>query len=80
MTEYICPWGAGGGTDQVARTIGAILQEDLGVPFNVVNRTGGSGAIGHMAGAKAQPDGYTLTIITIELNMMHWIDKGWSFC
>jgi hypothetical protein len=26
-----------------------------------------------MAGAKAQPDGYTLTIITIELNMMHWM-------
>ncbi|HPP38458.1 MAG TPA: tripartite tricarboxylate transporter substrate binding protein [Thermosynergistes sp.] len=71
--QIICPWGAGGGTDQVARTIGAILQEDLGVPFNVVNRTGGSGAIGHMAGAKAQPDGYTLTIITIELNMMHWM-------
>ncbi|MDI3533611.1 MAG: hypothetical protein PWR28_1956, partial [Synergistaceae bacterium] len=45
----------------------------MGAPFNVVNRTGGSGAIGHMAGAKAQPDGYTLAIITIELNMMHWM-------
>jgi tripartite-type tricarboxylate transporter receptor subunit TctC len=71
--QIICPWGAGGGTDQVARTIAAILQEDLGVPFNVVNRTGGGGAIGHIAGAKAQPDGYTLTIITAELNMMHWM-------
>ena len=71
--QIICPYGAGGGTDQVARTIAAILQEDLGVPFNVINRAGGGGAIGHVAGAKAKPDGYTLTIITAELNMMHWV-------
>lgn len=68
----IVPFGAGGGTDQVARTLAAIMQEDLGVPVNVVNREGGGGAVGHTAGATARPDGYTLTMITAELVMMHW--------
>ena len=42
----ICPWGAGGGTDAVSRIIATLLKKDLGVPVNVVNRTGGSGAVG----------------------------------
>ncbi len=37
----ICPWGAGGGTDAVSRIIATLLKKDLGVPVNVVNRTGG---------------------------------------
>jgi len=67
----ICPWGAGGGTDATARIIAAVLEKDLGQPFNVVNRTGGSGVVGHSAIATAQPDGYTLGIITVEIAMMH---------
>ena len=68
----ICPWGAGGGTDATARIVAAILERDLGVPVNVVNRTGGSGVVGHSAIATAAPDGYTLGIITVEIGMMHW--------
>ena len=60
----VCPWGAGGGTDAVARIIAALLEKSLGQPFNVVNRTGGSGVVGHSAFATAAPDGYTLGIIT----------------
>jgi tripartite-type tricarboxylate transporter receptor subunit TctC len=41
-------------------------------PVNVVNRTGGSGVVGHAAIASAPPDGYTLGIITVEISMMHW--------
>ena len=41
-------------------------------PFNVVNRTGGSGVVGHSAIATAAPDGYTLGMITVEISMMHW--------
>jgi tripartite-type tricarboxylate transporter receptor subunit TctC len=68
----ICPWGAGGGTDQTARIVAAVLEKDLGQPFNVVNRTGGSGVVGHSAIAQAPPDGYTIGIITVEIAMMHW--------
>jgi tripartite-type tricarboxylate transporter receptor subunit TctC len=38
-----------------------------------VNRTGGQGVVGHAAIAAAKPDGYTLGIITVEINMLHWL-------
>ncbi|WP_339027498.1 tripartite tricarboxylate transporter substrate binding protein [Bradyrhizobium symbiodeficiens] len=68
----IVPWGAGGGTDATARIVAALLEKDLGQPFNVVNRTGGSGVVGHSAIATAQPDGYTIGMLTVEISMMHW--------
>ena len=49
-----CPWGAGGGTDATARIIGTLLEKELGQPVNVVNRTGGSGVVGHSAIAQAR--------------------------
>jgi tripartite-type tricarboxylate transporter receptor subunit TctC len=67
----ICPWAAGGGTDRLARYMAAQLQRQLGRPVVVVNRTGGSGAAGHSAGALAKPDGYTVTMATFELSTMH---------
>jgi tripartite-type tricarboxylate transporter receptor subunit TctC len=67
----ICPWAAGGGTDRVSRFWADALQRELGQPVVVVNKTGGSGAVGHLAGANAKPDGYTLTMITFELSTMH---------
>lgn len=67
----VCPWGAGGGTDATARIIAALLEKNLGQPFNVVNRTGGSGVVGHSAIATAAPDGYTIGMITVEITMMH---------
>ncbi|MFH1738706.1 MAG: tripartite tricarboxylate transporter substrate binding protein [bacterium] len=68
----ICPWAAGGGTDTASRITAEGLHQVLGTRVNVVNQTGGAGVAGHSAGAKAKPDGYTLTMITAELNMMHW--------
>ncbi|WP_246657591.1 tripartite tricarboxylate transporter substrate binding protein [Cohaesibacter sp. CAU 1516] len=65
----IVPWSAGGGTDATARMVAANLQEHFGQPFNVVNRTGGGGLVGHAALANAKPDGYTLGVITIESTM-----------
>jgi tripartite-type tricarboxylate transporter receptor subunit TctC len=67
----VVPWGAGGGTDATARIVAALLEKDLGQPFNVVNRTGGSGVVGHSAIATAAPDGYTIGMITVEITMMH---------
>ncbi|MEZ5824260.1 MAG: tripartite tricarboxylate transporter substrate binding protein [Geminicoccaceae bacterium] len=68
----VVPWGAGGGTDATARILASLLEPELGVPVNVVNRTGGSGVVGHSAIASAEPDGYTLGIVTVEIGMMHW--------
>jgi tripartite-type tricarboxylate transporter receptor subunit TctC len=69
--QLIVPWGAGGGTDATARILASILEKDLKQPVNVVNRTGGSGVVGHDAIAKAAPDGYTIGLITVEIAMMH---------
>jgi len=70
--SIICPWGAGGGTDATARIVASVLEKELKQPVNVVNRTGGSGVVGHAAIAAAKPDGYTLGIVTVEISMMHW--------
>ncbi len=68
----ICPWSAGGGTDRVARQIASQMERETGVPVNVINVTGGGGVTGHTRGALARPDGYNVTMITAELNMLHW--------
>ncbi len=68
----IVPWGAGGGTDATGRMIASMLEKELGQPVNVVNRTGGSGVVGHSAIATAAPDGYTIGTVTVEIGMMHW--------
>jgi len=71
--QLIVPWGAGGGTDATARIIGALMEKELKQPFNVVNRTGGSGVVGHDAIARAPADGYTIGLITVEITMMHHV-------
>src|SRR5438874_12144757 len=71
--QLIVPWGAGGGTDATARIIGSLLEKELKQPVNVVNRTGGSGVVGHQAIASSAPDGYTIGLITVEITMMHHV-------
>ena len=68
----VCPWAAGGGTDRVARQLAALLEQDLGVPVNVVNVTGGDGVTGHSRGALARRDGHTMTLVTVEIATLHW--------
>ncbi|WP_263770963.1 tripartite tricarboxylate transporter substrate binding protein [Propionivibrio soli] len=66
----ICPWTAGGGTDVLLRALAKAAEKHLGQTINVVNQTGGAGAIGHNAIRAARPDGYTLGMITFELNSL----------
>jgi tripartite-type tricarboxylate transporter receptor subunit TctC len=68
--QMICPWAVGGGTDRVSRQVAALLELELGQPVNVVNATGGAGVTGHSRGARAKPDGYTITMMTVEINML----------
>lgn len=53
---------AGGSIDMVARSVAEKLTESLGQPFIVENRAGGAGIIGTDYVAKANPDGYVLTM------------------
>ena len=60
--RLIVPFPPGSTPDIVGRTLGSSLQEALGQPFVVENRTGAGGNIGTEAVAKAPADGYTLLI------------------
>lgn len=68
--ELIVPHAAGGGTDATARALASAAEEHLGVSIGVVNREGGGGAVGMTAGANANPDGYTVTMATVELTTL----------
>ena len=64
--HLIVPFPPGGVTDVMARTVAQRLSEELGQPVVVDNRAGASGIVGAEAGAKAAPDGYTLTVGNIS--------------
>ncbi len=65
--ELIVPWGAGGGTDQVARQLAMAAERLCGWNISVSNMDGGGGAVGHAAIADANPDGYTVGSIDTSL-------------
>ena len=60
--QVVTPFPPGGGADIIMRTLAVKLQDRLGRPFIVDNRPGAGGLIGTQFGAKAAPDGYTLTL------------------
>jgi tripartite-type tricarboxylate transporter receptor subunit TctC len=60
--RVVIPYPPGSTPDIVGRTLSSKLQDTLGQPFVVENRTGAGGNIGAEAVAKSAPDGYTLLI------------------
>jgi tripartite-type tricarboxylate transporter receptor subunit TctC len=60
--RLVVPFGAGGGTDNLARIIEPLVSKGLGQPLVIENRPGGGSVIGMDAVAKAAPDGYTLVM------------------
>ena len=60
--RIIVPYAPGGNIDITARTIAPGLSEALGTQVVIDNRGGAGGTLGTDLGAKAAPDGYTLTL------------------
>lgn len=62
--RLLVPYAAGGPTDLTARSYGEFLEKDLGQPVVVENLPGGSGAVAGQELISAEPDGYTLSLVT----------------
>jgi len=60
----------GGTSDITARTLGKLVEADLGVPVVVTNRPGGSSAVATEFMAAQAPDGYTLMYLPVENPMI----------
>ncbi|WP_164701642.1 tripartite tricarboxylate transporter substrate binding protein [Modestobacter sp. KNN46-3] len=68
------PTAAGGATDLTARTLGAELEDDLGVSVVVENRPGASGSVGMQFLAGQDPDGYSIAVLPVEVSMLQYQD------
>ena len=62
--RLIAPFAPGGGTDQMARALGAGLTKVLGQTVVIENKPGAGTVIGMDLVARSAPDGYTLVLAT----------------
>src|SRR3954465_3681779 len=62
--HIIVPFAAGSATDVAARLVGEKLNAAWGQPVIVENRPGAGGTIGIAQTAKAEPDGYTVAVVS----------------
>lgn len=62
--RFLVPYAAGAGTDTTARVLAAKVGERWGQQVVVDNRSGASGALAVEATVNANPDGYTIILIT----------------
>ena len=76
--EFVVPWGAGGGADQLARRVGKLLEADLKVSLPILNIPGATGNTGTAKLLSAPPDGHTIAILigdtlgTVALGSARW--------
>lgn len=62
--RMLTPFAPGGGSDTLARLIGPQVSEAIGQTIVVDNRPGGGGTLGAGIAVRADPDGYTLILVS----------------
>jgi tripartite-type tricarboxylate transporter receptor subunit TctC len=70
QVQIIIPYSPGGASDTLSRMVGKLMEENLGVPFVGINRTGGSGAVGAQYLKNSKADGYTIGYVPVEYTMI----------
>jgi tripartite-type tricarboxylate transporter receptor subunit TctC len=74
IITIVVPSTAGGGTDTAARLLAPILEKDLGVSVQIVNKPGASMQIGLSEIAVAKPDGYALVTSVLPTAASIYLD------
>lgn len=69
--RMVVPFAAGGGTDIVARLVGAQAAHHLGQSVVIENRGGAGGSLGADIVAKSQPDGYSILMATVSTHAIN---------
>jgi tripartite-type tricarboxylate transporter receptor subunit TctC len=77
--NIIVGYAPGGTSDNMARILGEHLGKELGVKVTVENRTGGGGIVCWTAVSQAEPDGYTLGILSNGTLTARYVVKGVAF-
>ena len=75
----VCPYPAGGPTDQLARIVAESLSKQMNQSFVVENVTGGGTIIGTNKVVKAAPDGYTLLLHNLQISANPTLYKSLPF-
>ena len=73
--RLICPWPAGGSSDQVMRSLADSAGKALGGQIIIDNKAGASGMLGPNELVSAKPDGYTLSQLTIGVVRLPHMQK-----
>ncbi|MBX9651809.1 MAG: tripartite tricarboxylate transporter substrate binding protein [Xanthobacteraceae bacterium] len=78
--KLLVPFPAGGAADTIARIYADKLSEALKQPIVIENRPGGGTAIAADAAAKADPDGYTLSLAPAgQLTVLPHLNKAITY-
>jgi tripartite-type tricarboxylate transporter receptor subunit TctC len=71
QVRFIVPFGAGGGVDIFSRLLAQRMREQSGYTIVVENLPGADGSIGADLVAKAPPDGYTILMSAVTLQIIN---------
>ena len=66
--RLVVPWPAAGAVDMTARALAERLSARMGQPVIVENKPGATGQIGSQLVAQAEPDGYTLLLMSATVH------------
>ena len=74
--KLVVGYATGGPTDVIARLVAADVAAALGQPVVIENRVGANGNIATESVAAAAPDGYTILVNTLSLNVNAILGQG----
>ena len=64
--DFVVPWGAGGGADQLARRLGTLLEKELGTSFPILNIPGATGNTGMAKLLSSDADGHSIGVFIAD--------------